>query len=90
MFIGKGILDDLTAKAKENPRLRQSMDLRNTPSDLSQRMLNAIEPGSQMPRHRHQKTSETIACLRGRLIVEFYDELERICIAATELSPNGA
>jgi len=90
MFIGKGILDDLTAKAKENPRLRQSMDLRNTPSDLSQRMLNAIEPGSQMPIHRHQKTSETIACLRGRLIVEFYDELERICIAATELSPNGA
>lgn len=80
----------MTAKAKENPRLRQSMDLRNTPSDLSQRMLNAIEPGSQMPIHRHQKTSETIACLRGRLIVEFYDELERICIAATELSPNGA
>ena len=52
-------------------------------------MLNAIEPGSPLPIHRHQKTSETVVCLRGRLIEEFYDELERLCTEAIELSPNG-
>ncbi len=66
-----------------------AMDLRNSPEDLSQRMLNAIEPGSPMPFHRHQKTSETVVCLRGRLVWEFYDELERICTDYIELSPNG-
>lgn len=65
------------------------MDLRNSSEDQSQRMLNAIEPGSPMPIHRHQKTSETVVCLRGRLVWEFYDELERICTDYIELSPNG-
>lgn len=65
------------------------MDLRNGPEDKSQRMLNAIEPGSPMPIHRHQKTSETVVCLRGRLVWEFYDELERCCTEAIELSPGG-
>lgn len=89
MTITQAILDDLTAKAKESPRLRMNMDLRNSESDQSQRMLNAIEPGTVMPIHRHQKTSETIACLRGRFVIEFYDELERICTDSMELSPNG-
>lgn len=66
-----------------------NMDLRNTAEDQSQRMLNAIEPGSPLPIHRHQKTSETVVCLRGRLVREFYDELERICTERIELSPNG-
>lgn len=64
-------------------------DLRNSDKDQSQRMLNAIEPGSPLPIHRHQKTSETVVCLRGRLVEEFYDELERTCTEAIELSPNG-
>ena len=87
--ITQAILDDLTAKAKASPRLRMNMDLRNSADDKSQRMLNAIEPGSPMPIHRHQKTSETVVCLRGRLVWEFYDELERICTETIELSPNG-
>ena len=87
--ITQGLLDDLTAKAKASPRLRMNMDLRNSPEDQSQRMLNAIEPGSPMPIHRHQKTSETVVCLRGKLVWEFYDELERICTERIELSPNG-
>ena len=66
-----------------------NFDLRNSPEDQSQRMLNAMEPGSQMPIHRHQKSSETVVCLRGRLVWEFYDELERICTERIELSPNG-
>ena len=62
-------------------------DLRNSASDGSQRMLNAIEPGSPLPIHRHRKSSETVVCLRGRLVEEFYDELERRCTEAIELSP---
>lgn len=89
MNITQALLDSLTEQAKANPRLRQSMDLRNSPDDESQRMLNAIEPGSEMPIHRHQHTSETVVCLRGCLVEEFFDELERICTERIELSPNG-
>jgi cupin fold WbuC family metalloprotein len=74
---------------KASPRLRMNYDLRNSDADQSQRMLNALEPGTPMPIHRHQKTSETVVCLRGRLVWEFYDELERRCTEAVELTPNG-
>jgi cupin fold WbuC family metalloprotein len=89
MKITQAILDELTAQAKASPRLRMNFDLRNSAEDKSQRMLNALEPGTPMPIHRHQKTSETVVCLRGRLVWEFYDELERRCTEAVELSPNG-
>ena len=89
MKITQTILDELTVKAKESPRLRMNLDLRDSAEDSSQRMLNAIEPGSPLPIHRHQKTSETVVCLRGRLVEEFYDDLERICTERIELSPNG-
>lgn len=89
MKIDQTLLDTLTAQAKASPRLRMNYDLRNSAADTSQRMLNAIEPGSVVPIHRHQKTSETVVVLRGRVIEEFYDELERICSAAYEVSPSG-
>lgn len=89
MVITKAILDKLATQAKASPRLRMNLDLRNSPEDQSQRMLNAIEPGSPMPIHRHKYTSETVVCLRGRLVEEFYDDLERMCTDAIELSPNG-
>jgi cupin fold WbuC family metalloprotein len=89
MKITQGLLDSLTEQAKVSPRLRMNLDLRNSASDGSQRMLNAIEPGSPLPIHRHRKSSETVVCLRGRLVEEFYDELDRICTEAIELSPNG-
>jgi len=89
MIITQALLDSLTAQAKASPRLRMNLDLRNSADDKSQRMLNAIEPGSPMPVHRHQKTSETVVCLRGYLVWEFYDELERICTDYIELTPNG-
>ena len=87
--ITQGLLDSLTEQAKASPRLRMNLDLRNSAEDKSQRMLNAIEPGSPLPIHRHRHTSETVVCLRGRLVWEFYDELERICTETIELSPNG-
>ena len=57
MIIDKQILDGLSAQARLNPRLRQAIDLRNSPEDLSQRMLNALEPGTVMPIHRHHASS---------------------------------
>lgn len=89
MKITQALLDKLTEQAKASPRLRMNYDLRNSDKDQSQRMLNAIEPGSPIPIHRHQKSSETVVCLRGRLVWEYYDELERTCIERIELSPNG-
>lgn len=87
--ITQALMDSLTEQAKANPRLRMSLDLRNSADDKSQRMLNAIEPGSVLPIHRHRKTSETVVCLRGKLVWEFYDESERICTDRIELTPNG-
>ena len=87
--IDNALLDSLTEQAKASPRLRMNYDLRNSSEDTSQRMLNAIEPGSLVPIHRHQKTSETVVVLRGRVVEEFYDELERICSAVYEVSADG-
>lgn len=74
MIIDQSILDDLTARAKASPRLRMNLDLRNSPADGSQRMLNAIEPGTVMPIHRHRLSSETVVCIRGHFEEYFYDE----------------
>lgn len=68
------LLDSLTEQAKVSERLRMNYDLRNSTEDTSQRMLNAIEPGSVVPVHRHRNTSETVVCLRGRFVEEFYDD----------------
>lgn len=74
MVITQSILDELSALAKVNPRLRKSMDLRNSPDDFSQRMLNALEPGTLMPIHRHKDSSETCVCIRGHFEEYFYDD----------------
>ena len=89
MIIDVELLDSLTAKAKVSSRLRMNFDLRNSEEDLSQRMLNAIEPGSVVPIHRHQKTSETVVVLRGRVIQEYYDDVERVCSASYNLEAGG-
>lgn len=54
--------------------MRQSYDLRNTPEDNSQRMLNALEPGTVMPIHRHLASNETVVLLCGRICWRFYDD----------------
>ena len=74
MIIDKNVLDYLTAQAKVSSRLRMAMDLRNSPGDGSQRMLNALEPGTVMPIHRHLETTETVVLLRGKIEWIFYDE----------------
>lgn len=74
MIIDNHQLDNLTSQAKASPRLRMNMDLRNSAEDKSQRMLNALEPGTVMPIHRHMASSETITLLRGRIRWHFYDD----------------
>ena len=74
MNIDKTLLDNLSFQAKASPRLRMNMDLRDSAEDQSQRMLNALEPGTVLPIHRHRKTSETVAILRGRAVQYLYDD----------------
>ena len=88
MKITQELLDELTAQAKVSPRLRMNRDLRNSAEDGSQRMLNAIEPGSPLPIHRHRHSSETVVCLRGHLRELFYDGEGRLT-DTIDLMPNG-
>ena len=74
MLIDQKLLDSLTAQAQVSPRLRMNLDLRNSPEDKSQRMLNALEPGTVMPIHRHQNTSETVVVLRGKVKWLYYND----------------
>ena len=89
MKIDNALLDNLTAQAKASPRLRMNMDLRDSAEDSSQRMLNALEPGTVLPIHRHRKTSETVAILRGRAVQYLYDDEGRET-GSVLLAPCGA
>lgn len=77
MLIDDNLLDDVASEAKVSERLRMNRDMRNSASDSSQRMLNALEIGTVLPIHRHTTTSETQLLLRGRIDVMFYDNLGR-------------
>ena len=74
-LINDDLLSTLHRKARENERKRMNHDLRTTPEDTSQRMLNALEVGTHVPIHRHLKTSETVVCLEGCLDEVFFEEL---------------
>lgn len=82
-------MDDLSAQAKANPRLRQAFDLRTTPEDQSQRILNAVEPGTILPIHRHRGSTETIVVLRGKVVQHYFDDNGNKT-ASFELAPNTA
>lgn len=73
-IIDDNLLSVLHGEAKENERLRMNFDLRTTPGDTSQRMFNALEPGTKVPIHRHTDTSETVVCLEGCLDWVLYEE----------------
>lgn len=89
MIITKHFLDTLTEAAKASPRLRMNFDLRNSVHDQSQRMLNAIEPGSIVPIHRHRNSSESVVILWGRLAIDLYDESGKTPQETIELSIIG-
>ena len=89
MILNIKLMDDLSAQAKENPRLRQAFDLRTTPNDSSQRILNAVELGTVLPIHRHRGSTETIIVLRGKVVQHYYDDNGNKT-ASYELAPNSA
>ena len=74
-IFNQAFLNELLAKSEESPRLRMNYDLRTSSADTSQRMLNALLPGTEVPIHRHESTSETVVCLSGRLMEIIYEEL---------------
>jgi len=74
MYIDKKLLDSITAQAKASPRLRMNYDLRDSIDDKSQKMLNALEPGTVLPIHRHRTFTEVVAVLRGHCVQYLYDE----------------
>lgn len=87
MLIDKELLDNLTTQAKESPRLRMHYDLRDSVEDGSQRMLNAMEPGTVLPIHRHRGSSETVVMLRGKGKWNYYDDngqLTESCVVSAD------
>lgn len=78
MKMDKAFLDGLLVQAQANPRLRQHYDLRTSPADTSQRLLNALMPGTVSPIHRHEDTSETVICLCGKLDEVIYEEVDAL------------
>ena len=82
MEINKDLLDNLFEQAKGNPRLRQNLDLRTSSADTSQRMLNALLPGTVVPIHRHPQSTESVFLLCGKIVEVICDEngneIERI------------
>lgn len=88
MIISKEILDDLTWRAQESTRLRMNMDLRNSVEDSSQRLLNAIDPGTILPIHRHLDSSVTIVCIRGHFEEYLYDDSGKL-VETIDMLPGG-
>lgn len=89
MEINKDFLGNLFEQAVVNPRLRQNLDLRTSANDNSQRMLNALLPGTVVPIHRHEDTTETVVCLCGKLDEVIYEEVVTYENAASEALPMG-
>ena len=76
--LDKDLLDDLFKQAADNSRLRQNYDMRTSSNDSSQRMLNALQPGTEVPVHRHPKSSENVICLSGQLDWVIYEETKEV------------
>ena len=77
-LINNELLSTLKEKASNSERLRLAFDLRTTPGDNSQRMLNALQPKTVMPIHRHMESAETVVCLEGCIDWIFYEELPEV------------
>lgn len=75
MIINKELLDEVTKKAEESPRLRMNYNLHESLDSKAQRLINVLLPGTLIPVHRHKHTAETYVLLRGKMFVIFYDSL---------------
>ena len=75
MIINNELLDEVTAKAEESPRLRMNFNLHDSLDAKAQRLINVLLPGTVLPIHRHRHTAETYVLLRGKMFVVFYNDL---------------
>lgn len=73
--IDKNLVAELLGKAAVNPRLRQNFDLRTSAGDGSQRMLNALMPGTVVPIHRHPNSNESVMLLCGKVVEVIFEEV---------------
>lgn len=86
-LIDESLLDNISEQAQSNPRLRMNYNLHQNLDDEVQRLLNALEPGTQLPIHRHPDTDETYILLRGKIRTLFYDNSGNLT-KTIDLSPN--
>ena len=75
MIINNELLDEVTVKAEESPRLRMNFNLHDSLDAKAQRLINVLLPGTVLPIHRHRHTAETYVLLRGKMFVVFYNDL---------------
>lgn len=90
LSINSDLVAEMHERAAQNERKRINLDLRTSAADTSQRMLNVLEVGTQVPIHRHEETTETVICIEGRLVEMFYEkDGEDFCeVARVELCPR--
>ena len=88
MIIDNDLLDQVSAQAKASPRLRMNYNFHQSLEDKCHRMLNAVEPGTVMPIHRHTGSSETCVCIRGHFEEYFYDSAGRL-VETVDMVPGG-
>lgn len=88
MVFDSDFLDSLTVKAKENERLRQHYDLRNSEDDNCQMMLNAVEPGTVLKIHKHPHSSTLTIVLRGSVLIHIYND-EGVVLKSVKLTTDS-
>lgn len=88
-IINTQLLDEITNQAKQSPRLRMNYNLHRSLDAKAQRLLNVLEPGTVIPIHRHRETDETYILLRGKLLVEYYNDDKEISDTITLDIANG-
>ncbi len=86
-IIDSELLDGICKQAKENPRLRMNYNLHTELDEPVQRLLNALEPGTEIPVHRHRHSDETYLVIRGSLFVILFDE-NKILLNKVLLDPK--
>lgn len=87
-LINEELFSKLFQQAETGERKRQFFDLRNSPNDTSQRMLNYLMVGTEVPIHRHEDTAETVICIKGKLDEIFYEEVKD-CSSQSLLDGEG-
>ena len=89
-IIDQNLLDNLTDEASKNERLRKNYNLHEKLDDPVQRLLNALEPGTDLPIHRHKNTEETYMLVRGGMRVLFYNDKKEITESVMLSSKAGS